>query len=808
MGVSSQLHARILALLASIVVSLLLIGSLWSVLAGAADFGLILQPLGAGEARVQWVAPDGPAWSIGLAPREVVQVPQEPLGRFDAMPRWGMLLNQTTSHRIAVFVPSPVPPFDPLDLAVFVLGFAVLALGILVLMKSADSTAGWAFWRMSLCIEAALAFVPAGGRGILWVLVVQFVALRLAGPSVLALAWAFPARPETTPRHAPMWVWLPACLLLLIYPLCWRWPGALFPAVQVGDGVVLLAYLIGASLLFCLRWWRGRSEPEVRAQFFLIFLGLVGGFAPFLLLTVLPLLVVANVLVPYQVSIQAVVLLPVAVAAAIVHCEFLGITSLVHRRPLRVLVGGVLLVSLGISAWGGWSLVGRAPAWPPIVSAAGMVVLGSALYGLVYPLAAGRMEHLLLRDAYAPAQAVLEVSVALAEATTTEALAVGVVERLGSLLDLSAAWLVGRGDDSHFHHPRSRLPAVLDEAVLVEARRILAGDDAGMMKVEMVGRAPVLLVPIAAEPEANQPPSLVLCLGPKRSGDQFTRRDRAVLKTLAHQITILLHTHALHRELGTRLRELEHLSAERAALAERLISVSEQERRELAAILHDDALQIAGQVERILGDIMAEDHVACVSGPLVREAWKLSHEVSVHLRTVLRTLHPPPLEMAGLVPALETLLRDVGRSDQTHCVLMADPTLEHCRLPAETERILYQIAREGLTNALCHACAQMIEVELRRTAEDGLRLVVRDDGRGFELQSLGYWLATGHLGLALLHERAQEIGGTVHLRSAPNEGTELTVNLPMRAFDTEEKHDTFGIQEVEAVHAYSNHRGG
>ena len=83
------------------------------------------------------------------------------------------------------------------------------------------------------------------------------------------------------------------------------------------------------------------------------------------------------------------------------------------------------------------------------------------------------------------------------------------------------------------------------------------------------------------------------------------------------------------------------------------------------------------------------------------------------------------------------------------------------------------IASEAVANALRHAEASSVRLEV--TADgDLLRLVVRDDGRGFGADT------TAGVGLQSLHERAEEVGGTLQVRSAPGEGTTVVAELPWR----------------------------
>jgi signal transduction histidine kinase len=93
------------------------------------------------------------------------------------------------------------------------------------------------------------------------------------------------------------------------------------------------------------------------------------------------------------------------------------------------------------------------------------------------------------------------------------------------------------------------------------------------------------------------------------------------------------------------------------------------------------------------------------------------------------------------------------------------------------ERNLLRIFQEALANAVKHAHARTVDVELRY-APDSLALRVRDDGRGFDPESLSP-AGSGHYGLIGMRERAERIGGRLTLNSRPGEGTEMLVEVPL-----------------------------
>jgi signal transduction histidine kinase len=107
------------------------------------------------------------------------------------------------------------------------------------------------------------------------------------------------------------------------------------------------------------------------------------------------------------------------------------------------------------------------------------------------------------------------------------------------------------------------------------------------------------------------------------------------------------------------------------------------------------------------------------------------------------------------------------------------------RLPAEIETAAYRVVQEALTNVLKHAAARNVSVVLERKA-DQLRVIVEDDGRGFDPETApdAEWVdedgrVRHRIGLSGIRERLGLVGGTVALESVPGAGTALFVRIPI-----------------------------
>jgi prepilin-type processing-associated H-X9-DG protein len=104
-------------------------------------------------------------------------------------------------------------------------------------------------------------------------------------------------------------------------------------------------------------------------------------------------------------------------------------------------------------------------------------------------------------------------------------------------------------------------------------------------------------------------------------------------------------------------------------------------------------------------------------------------------------------------------------------------TGERRRLRPDVETNLLRIGQEALTNAVRHAQAQRIEMNLA-FGDGHVRLSVRDDGRGFHGESAEVSPAA-HFGLAGIRERVRHLGGELRLRSGAGQGTEVIVDVPV-----------------------------
>jgi PAS domain S-box-containing protein len=210
---------------------------------------------------------------------------------------------------------------------------------------------------------------------------------------------------------------------------------------------------------------------------------------------------------------------------------------------------------------------------------------------------------------------------------------------------------------------------------------------------------------------------------------------------------------------------------QRRELAARLETAQEEERRRIAADIHDDPIQVLSAVDMRLQMLVQDPSHA--SSAEIASIERDMREAIERLRNLLFELRPAALERDGLAAALRLYIhhtaRTTGWTGEVHDGLEREPT-------SDVRVLLYRIAQEAVVNARKHASAGHVSIELA-TAGEGVTMRVTDDGVGFEPD-----LASpepGHLGLSTIVERSELAGGWARVRSAPGHGTTVECWLPV-----------------------------
>jgi signal transduction histidine kinase len=232
----------------------------------------------------------------------------------------------------------------------------------------------------------------------------------------------------------------------------------------------------------------------------------------------------------------------------------------------------------------------------------------------------------------------------------------------------------------------------------------------------------------------------------------FDESDLVVLQSLAHQAAIAIENARLYEQ------------------AQQLATLEERQR--LARELHDSVTQSLYSVT-----LFAEAARRLASGDdreqmqsYLDQLGGTAQQALKEMRLLVYELRPSALEQVGLVEALRQRLDAVEGRAGMEARLLVEGTVE---LSAAVEDGLYRIAHEALNNVLKHAEVTSVTVRIR-TDGDRVELEVEDNGKGFDPTAVS---DRGGMGLINMRERAESLGGSLTVVSAPGEGTRVKVEV-------------------------------
>ncbi|MCB0112472.1 MAG: HAMP domain-containing protein [Caldilineaceae bacterium] len=214
----------------------------------------------------------------------------------------------------------------------------------------------------------------------------------------------------------------------------------------------------------------------------------------------------------------------------------------------------------------------------------------------------------------------------------------------------------------------------------------------------------------------------------------------------------------------------------RQYLLESLVEAQEEERARLARELHDGAGQMLTSLLVRLKTLENQAETPPVRQGLASTLDMISETIE-QVRDLSYRLRPAALEEFGLAVALRTLVAEMieDAGIEVRCRIDVGGTT----LPQGVDVSLYRIAQEALTNVLRHAQATEVTVELAQR-DGGVSLRIRDNGRGFAPHHPSRQNGKRHLGLISMSERAEMVGGVLHVDSAPGQGTTIDIVVPIQ----------------------------
>jgi signal transduction histidine kinase len=224
-------------------------------------------------------------------------------------------------------------------------------------------------------------------------------------------------------------------------------------------------------------------------------------------------------------------------------------------------------------------------------------------------------------------------------------------------------------------------------------------------------------------------------------------------------------------------RRLQRSHEQREGLLANAVASSRRERRRVASYLHDGPVQELAGLAFSLAPVAdrAESRGDGADAAVVRAVIDRLRGSVRDLRALLVDLHPPILASAGLDAAIRDLASPLAARG-TSVELRVDGEE---RLDPETQALLYRVAQEAVRNVITYADAATVSVEVD-VVDSTARLLVADDGRGFEPEVRDRRREEGHMGLSLVEELVRQAGGRLTVDSREGHGTRVRLEVPIR----------------------------
>lgn len=225
--------------------------------------------------------------------------------------------------------------------------------------------------------------------------------------------------------------------------------------------------------------------------------------------------------------------------------------------------------------------------------------------------------------------------------------------------------------------------------------------------------------------------------------------------------------------------KLENYAERLHLLTRQLIHAQESERERISRELHDEAGQALTALKISLEVIRSElGDCADSLRQRVNESIELAGATMTQVRGMAHNLRPPSLDELGLHRTLQSYCNRTARQTGLQINYQGEQIED---LSGEIQITLYRLIQEAMTNALKHAEASSINVELRKTA-NSIVVTVEDDGIGFETSADELMNGGKGIGLLGMQERMMAINGALQIHSSKNAGTLVMAQFPWETF--------------------------
>ncbi len=259
-----------------------------------------------------------------------------------------------------------------------------------------------------------------------------------------------------------------------------------------------------------------------------------------------------------------------------------------------------------------------------------------------------------------------------------------------------------------------------------------------------------------------------------KDGGYFSEQDVNTLCSFANQAAVAIDNTQLLKALMKSQKEVEEKAKMLEQLLQQTMSIQENERRRIAADIHDGVVsQIVGALYELEGccQIDSTDEL----DERLQLLKQLLNQAVDTTRTSIYNLWPATLDHMGLLSALQELFKHQEKTTSLRHRL--DVHGSPYQLSPSTQIAAYRIVQEAINNSFQHGSAKHIDM-LIKFGDQRVSIEICDDGRGFDVQQVLTSPLACHFGLIGMQERARSIGGGLNIHSEPGKGCKIILDIP------------------------------
>jgi signal transduction histidine kinase len=260
--------------------------------------------------------------------------------------------------------------------------------------------------------------------------------------------------------------------------------------------------------------------------------------------------------------------------------------------------------------------------------------------------------------------------------------------------------------------------------------------------------------------------------------------NRQLLKEVTRRQVVEKHLRLSEQQATALLSQSQMLQEQLRFLSRRILSVQEEEKKRISRDLHDLIAQMLSSINIRL-DTLRTDLTANAKGlnrdiqstqRLVRKSVDIVHRFA-------RELRPAVLDDLGLVAALRSFVKTYSRQTRVQVDITVFAGIAH--LGNNECTVLYRVAQEALGNVSRHARANRVDLSIRKHG-DSVSMLIKDNGRSFDVQKVLQGRKRKGLGLLGMRERVEMVGGTFTVVSVPGTGTTIRADIPFTECNKED----------------------